>query len=594
MTIREHLPEYFHKDRKDERYRSRHMPKPPDGSARFKGSALRDHVPFHGVLPRYSGPYGVGTIDIEVPVRKPRGFQGILPDQPLPLETVLMTIYYPAQLEDDEQNIHRPSRRARRPQWLVGPRSKTAKGYGRSVELPGILTLSWFFCTTWFTQLPAYKDALLADHWPPPNTAGNTQQKRKPPKAELPEGVDGPPIFPLIMFSHGLCGTRRSQSAVCGEFASFGFIVCALEHRDGSGPSTVVHHVPEVLGGRLRPDEHEGDERSNSKATYDNVKFMFASSDAHDTRPGHHVDHDMRNAQIEFRIAEIEEAFEVMKIIQRGEGQTLVENNLKSNTVVAGENIDWAAWKDRFHIDHVTVAGHSFGAATSSRILREKETLPECTQAIIYDTWALPYKPAAELHEFQMHGPILAINSEAFMSWPANFDIVKGLMAEAQSTQSPAWMTTVRGTVHPSQTDFCLLYPHASRWLLKSIIDPIRAIDLNVEVSLDFLSRVLDLGEQPFTRSLSNKKILDQEILHKLPTVKGSGGKWLAIRPPVSQKATHKLTPEAKKKYWRDELGEAAEQEVWVHVAPGTNAETSRPSSGNVVDRDGSEHKPVT
>lgn len=255
MTIRKHLPEFLHTDRKDETYRSRHMRRAKETGARFKSSSLREHLPYYGVLPRYSGPYGVGTVDIEVAVQSPRCFSDKTEHQiHLNLETVLMTIYYPAKLDHDKQNLHRPRQKVRRPQWIVGPRTKTTKGYGNTVEIPGFLTLAWFFCTTWFTQLPAYKDAQLADHWPAPTPDRDKTQKRKPPRAEGPDGTNNPPIFPLIMFSHGICGTRRSQSTVCGEFASYGFIVCALEHRDGSGPSTLVHHVPEVLGGKLRPE----------------------------------------------------------------------------------------------------------------------------------------------------------------------------------------------------------------------------------------------------------------------------------------------------------------------------------------------------
>ena len=59
---------------------------------------------------------------------------------------------------------------------------------------------------------------------------------------EKPEGADDMPTFPLIMFSHGLGGTATMYSSVCGEFASYGFVVCAVEHRDGSGPRTYVNH----------------------------------------------------------------------------------------------------------------------------------------------------------------------------------------------------------------------------------------------------------------------------------------------------------------------------------------------------------------
>lgn len=57
-----------------------------------------------------------------------------------------------------------------------------------------------------------------------------------------PEGMGKEPIFPLLIFSHGLGGSRTAYSSLCSEFASYGFVVCAVEHRDGSGPRTFVNH----------------------------------------------------------------------------------------------------------------------------------------------------------------------------------------------------------------------------------------------------------------------------------------------------------------------------------------------------------------
>ena len=46
--------------------------------------------------------------------------------------------------------------------------------------------------------------------------------------------------YPLIIFSHGLVGTRNTYSQYCSALASEGNIVLAVEHRDGSGPAVLL------------------------------------------------------------------------------------------------------------------------------------------------------------------------------------------------------------------------------------------------------------------------------------------------------------------------------------------------------------------
>src|SRR4051794_15488185 len=46
--------------------------------------------------------------------------------------------------------------------------------------------------------------------------------------------------WPVVIFSHGLGGSRTAYSHIVGSIASYGAVVIAPEHRDGSGPVSFV------------------------------------------------------------------------------------------------------------------------------------------------------------------------------------------------------------------------------------------------------------------------------------------------------------------------------------------------------------------
>lgn len=137
--------------------------------------------------------------------------------------------------------------------------------------------MCFFLATTWFTKLPCYRNARVADHWPPDKNVrqGGSQVKSMP--GESPAGGPAKPIFPLIMFSHGRGGSRTAYSSVCSEFASYGVIVCAVEHRDGSGARTLVNHTAEGLGSRQEREVagRLGHKLGAEKHMYDVVDFIF-------------------------------------------------------------------------------------------------------------------------------------------------------------------------------------------------------------------------------------------------------------------------------------------------------------------------------
>lgn len=67
-----------------------------------------------------------------------------------------------------------------------------------------------------FTKLPAWRNAPLSDAKPVNQKAGKDGSKNA--HAEKgPESNSKPPQFPLLVFSHGLGGTRTMYSSVCGE-----------------------------------------------------------------------------------------------------------------------------------------------------------------------------------------------------------------------------------------------------------------------------------------------------------------------------------------------------------------------------------------
>jgi platelet-activating factor acetylhydrolase len=562
--------------------------------------SLRDQVPLYGKLPQYTGPYEVGTIDLEVPAKKPRTFSEITRHgvHVLALETVLMTIYYPAHL-NARFDVKSPTSNQRyRPTWLSRPRDMTSRGYGHFAGLPEHLIMAFLFCTVWYTKLPAYKNARLAEHWPPYGEGATNHRKAGTREGHPP--ADGPamPKFPLVIFSHGLGGTRTCYSSVCGEFASHGFVVVALEHRDGSGPRTLVTHTQHGHGSR-ECNAASGVEHSkrDAKRSYDTVDFIFAQADKHDTTPGHKIDQELRNAQVDLRMAEIEEAYRIMLEICAGQGDNVAARNLRVKGAIGASKagltgIDWSSWRDRFHTTGVTMVGHSFGATTTIEILRQKHRLDYITQGIIYDVWGMPVRPTAEERESRIRVPLLGINSEAFMYWKDNFEVAKNVTTEARETGHPAWLMTVRGTVHISQSDFCILYPQLASLLMKTTIDPVRAIDINIDASLEFLKRVMPheiLHEQPFLRRLHkhSAKYLDSVVLDEMPTEHVPNKRWMAMRLRIEHEARKRLTPGLRKKY-RACLQE--EGETWLHLSPEDGSQIHRCETcavpGRVMDKD--------
>jgi platelet-activating factor acetylhydrolase len=81
-----------------------------------------------------------------------------------------------------------------------------------------------------------------------------------------------------------------------------------------------------------------------------------------------------------------------LKIIAAGDGGLIERDNLRGEGYIGGtsrglKGVNWARWKNRFHVDKMTMAGHSFGAATVVEVLRHTDRFTNVQAGIIYDIW---------------------------------------------------------------------------------------------------------------------------------------------------------------------------------------------------------------
>ncbi|KAB8338844.1 hypothetical protein FH972_021788 [Carpinus fangiana] len=600
----------------------------PPKSIRDKLGMLQAHLPY------YSGPYSVGTMEIEVPARNPRHFSEIKRNHRhlLQLETVLMTVFYPGAHGSGHGKPPYGGTRWSRETWLPRPRLGTATGYGQFAGI-GSLGIPLFAITSMFTKLPAYRNAPLATHWPPNFNLRTDGADAKNQSGPTPPGGSVSPVFPLLIFSHGLGGTRTMYSELCGEFASYGMVVVAVEHRDGSGPRSYVNRGPKETD--TKPDGKDteshtmGNSPEDSSRKGEKVDYIFPKDNPLDTSPNNDkgVDVELRAAQIALRLAEIEEAYNAMCEITAGKGkEEIYDRNLRRKgfrgaSSIGLDGIDWNTWTSAFHTEGVTILGHSFGAATAIEALRQPERFHWVKQAVIYDIWGAAVRAADaqakerssaksgdscqdqsndvadHVHSTDAPGedkgtgtialPLLAINSEAFSYWASNFSLVESLAAEAAANAQPAWLLTVRGTVHVSQSDFALLYPRLCSVFLKMTAHPRRALDINVDATLEFLRLVA-----PHEHMLHVTRAAPADGVLRAPLQADGDGvslhrpasKYIAARLRIPHEMSYRFRPGRRARRKKLVAEAKASDEVWMHFKPA--AETLR-RFGLDVDGDG-------
>ncbi|KAL6866480.1 hypothetical protein ACO1O0_002591 [Amphichorda felina] len=399
---------------------------------------------FASPLPPHMGVYGVGAVDLEIPLQggPKRISEAVFKhsgDPAFDVETLLVTLYYPTD----------PAFRSRKSRhyWIPKPISLTSKGYAKVAHLDNFVTRPLLTSLLWAVAghitIPAEVDAPILGS---PSLDSDSDGESQP----------GP--FPIMVFSHGSASSRTDYTYFLGELASHGHVVAAIEHRDGSCPGTLIKLTPDDPG---RPRLHM--RPSDLKDKMDTPEF--------------------KRTQLAFRDAEIRAAIDLLTSLNQG---TQPDNNTRA-PVTTLDN-----WAGRLNTALLTIAGHSYGATGALQAL--STVAPNASAGIILD----PGKSSGPLNH-NATVPLLVIHSNSWSRTHSifhgrpHFDTVRDLVRGAAA---PSWFLTSIGTSHPSVTDAPLLEPLLLRWTTGAGMDVKAALREYVGAANDFMTYVAT-GEVP-------------------------------------------------------------------------------------------------
>ncbi|KAI1482958.1 phospholipase A2 [Daldinia eschscholtzii] len=470
------------------------MAQPANPSRADKWSSLLWRLnPIPG-FSEYTGPYKVGTVDVEIPVSELKS-PAPAPSNAADIETVQFRIFYPAH----------PDSQGKRITWLPAPQREHLSAYIQFLGIGQLLAeaISFLPRHLHYTSIPVIKNA--------PVLEPNTPNKR----------------WPTAIFSHGLGGSRNAYSQIVGSLASHGVVVICPEHRDGSAVATYVR-IPSQQ------------DRYFVRNTRRMIPYNRIAHDATDEV------YALRNDQLRIRLWEMGLVHEAILGIDKGVSLT----NLNKSTP------SLAPFVDKLHVHEpgsIIFAGHSFGSATTVQFLksvfyagrpeleamteplyvpsRESSIYKQITPrnvAILLDMWCFPLLSNATKPLFNLPLPaysadnnnndnnknsssssspppggnaILAIESEDFFKWKEHLHATARVLSPdpaAPTVEATAFYSSsgvklaephfffVRQSAHLSQSDFGVLFPRLTRRVFGSE-EPERALRLNRRAMLQVL-----------------------------------------------------------------------------------------------------------
>ena len=207
-------------------------------------------------------------------------------------------------------------------------------------------------------------------------------------------------LMPVVVFSHGITGTRHLHQAMYEFLVSRGFIVIAPDHSFDANLT-------------IFPDGHLADYRSNITGHTDSVN--------------------VRTMQMNTRVADISFILDQLVKIQSGK-------------------ID-AQINAKIDLERIAVGGHSYGGSTATVVSQRDDRIKAC---FILDSWISPIPQ--ETIDDGIHIPFLFMGRPTWegSDYPGNYPRLDNLMAHSSN---PKYRLIIKGTKHLDYSDIPLFSP---------------------------------------------------------------------------------------------------------------------------------------
>lgn len=395
-------------------------------------------------------------------------------------ESLLVRFYYPVAKESDHHQIAKTSMTAA---WMPSPEIYH-EAYGSLLKWP------------WFVSRAVSRFLLGSVRVPGVFEGLDMINERE-------EGVEE-----LILFSHGLGAIRTTNTSYCAQMASFGYIVAAVEHRDGSAGVTIAKSGSLVIPYEhvsLPEKETEESEEEQMRKDFEAIQETECKNRADsvcECTVRRHQEHWRRKAASRLQARYTgRHAWRHSQLAHRAsELLTLADLFRSEKRQNARELFEWSPQRhssDRIEsildsilgrcIKKIHVTGHSFGGATA---LYTASLQPSWFQSCIaMDPWMypMPVDDDSWWKAVGMPERLLIVMSEAFDAWPENSHSIQRLLAKighfhhhpkgtCSSTNGTAkedecrhYYFRLRGSVHQDFADFpAIVQP----WILEFVRSP--------------------------------------------------------------------------------------------------------------------------